>query len=142
MLFNSTLHSLPRHTSDHVPLLVTTSSSTPVSQVFRYEKSWGLHPSFCARVHNVWSRPQNAAADLVAHLDRSLKWTCVECKKWAWGRNRPDVVVAACDLVVELVDLLEEVRPLAPQELIVAYDVVVELVDLRGCPPSRPVLAI
>jgi hypothetical protein len=44
--------------------------------------------------------------------------------------------------VVELVDLLEEVQPLAPQELIVAYDVVVELVDLLGCPPSRPVLAI
>lgn len=58
------------------------------------------------------------------------------------GQNRPDVVVAACDLVVELVDLLEEVQPLAPQELIVAYDVVVELVDLLGCPPSRPVLAI
>jgi hypothetical protein len=45
-LFNTTMHSLPRPTFDHIPLLVTTSSAAPMSQVFWYEKSWGLHPHF------------------------------------------------------------------------------------------------
>lgn len=37
-LFNSSLTSLVRNTSDHIPLLLTATSTAPVSQVFRYEQ--------------------------------------------------------------------------------------------------------
>jgi hypothetical protein len=40
----------------------------------------------------------------------------MECKKWACGRRRPDAIIISCDLMVELLDLLEEVRLLTTQE--------------------------
>ncbi|XP_071685001.1 uncharacterized protein [Lolium perenne] len=58
-LFNSTLHSLVRNTSDHVPLLLTASSRAPKSQIFRYEKTWAFSPEYRALVASVWARPQN-----------------------------------------------------------------------------------
>jgi len=106
-LFNSTLHSLPRPTSDHVPLLVTASSSAPVAQVFRYEKAWGLDPAFRELVAQVWARPRNAVEEPVGNLGRRLKWVRAECKKWARHKARPNDTVTACRLVIELVDLLE-----------------------------------
>ncbi|CAO2150405.1 unnamed protein product [Urochloa humidicola] len=110
-LFNSTLHSLPRPTSDHVPLLVTASSAAPVSQVFRYEKSWGLHAAFREAVHRAWLHPY-AGDDPVQLLVRRLKWTRAICKKWAREHKRPNAVLAACDGV------LEEARALSAPEFL------------------------
>jgi hypothetical protein len=76
-------------------------------------------------VQNVWARPQNAPDDPTASFVRSLKWTRVECKRWVRGRNRLDTVVAACNLVVELLDLLEEVWLLTTQERLLRRLVVV-----------------
>jgi endonuclease/exonuclease/phosphatase family metal-dependent hydrolase len=41
---NSSLSSLPRSTSDHVPLLVTASSAIPCPATFRFENCWLLDP--------------------------------------------------------------------------------------------------
>jgi hypothetical protein len=134
-LINTTLHSLPRPTSDHVPPPRHRLVCRPGVAGIQYEKSWGLHPDFCSHVQNVWARSQNVTTDPVACLVRSLKWTRVECKKWAHGRNRPDAVITACDLVVELLDLLEEVRPLTPQDLLLC-----RLVDARRSLPVKELI--
>lgn len=112
VLFNSTLQSLPRPTSDHVPLLVTASTAAPVSPVFRYEKSWAFDPDFLQLVTGVWNRPQNLRGSPTDRVCRSLKWTRAVCKKWARGRRRPAAILSACRAVLELLDLLEELRPL------------------------------
>ncbi|KAM0853524.1 hypothetical protein ACQ4PT_051018 [Festuca glaucescens] len=52
-LFNSTLHSLVRNTSDHVPLMLTASSRARKSQIFRYEKTWAFSPEYRALVASV-----------------------------------------------------------------------------------------
>lgn len=75
MLFNSALQSLSRPTSDNVTLLVTATSSAPVSPIFRYEKSWALHPEFQQLVAGVWARPQNLHNCPTDRLCRSIKWT-------------------------------------------------------------------
>jgi hypothetical protein len=43
---NTTLTSLTRTTSDHIPLLVTITTDIPRAQSFRFENAWLLHPSF------------------------------------------------------------------------------------------------
>jgi hypothetical protein len=58
-LFNTSLVSLLRNTSDHVPLMVSASSRAPVSQTFRYERSWGFSADYRASIAEVWARPQN-----------------------------------------------------------------------------------
>jgi hypothetical protein len=67
-------------------------------------------------VQEVWSRQPGEISDPAACLVRFLKWTRQECKIWARGRHKPDAVIFACDQVVELLDLLEEVRMLTAQE--------------------------
>lgn len=106
-LFNFTLNSLPKPTSDHVPLPIMASSSAPVSQVFRYGKVWGLNTAFRDLIRDVWERPQNMGGKPVVKLVCCLKWTRVECKKWARSKDRPDSIMAAYDLVIKLLDLLE-----------------------------------
>jgi hypothetical protein len=51
----------------------------------------------------------------------------MECKKWARGRRRPNAAITACDLVVELLDLLEEVRLLTTQEHLLRQLVIARL---------------
>jgi hypothetical protein len=50
-LFNSTLTSLLRNTSDHVPLLVSASSRAPAAQTFRCEWAWAMSEDYRALIH-------------------------------------------------------------------------------------------
>jgi exonuclease III len=68
---NSSLSSLPRPTSDHVPLLVTASTSVPRASGFRFENAWLLDPLFLPTTLPSWSRPAaktDAAGDIAARL--------------------------------------------------------------------------
>lgn len=48
---------LPRPTSDHVPLMVTSKTTAHVSATVRYEKGWALDPEFQQLVADVCARP-------------------------------------------------------------------------------------
>jgi hypothetical protein len=102
-LFNSTLHSLIRTTSDHVPLLLTASSHTLKTQIFRYEKAWALHPEYRSLVASVWARPQNRLPPQASlRICNTLKWVRAESKHWAKQRRKPAEVVSNCRRVLEL----------------------------------------
>jgi hypothetical protein len=115
-LFNSTLRSLVRNTSDHVPLLVEATSRAPASQVFRFEKFWAASPDYRALVEDVWARPSNQIDGAARRLSRKLKWVRAESKKWARSRLRPDAVISNCREVISLMDLVEEFRALSHVE--------------------------
>lgn len=112
VLFNSTLESLPRPTSDHVPLLVTAATAAPVAPIFRYEKGWVLDPEYQELVAGIWARPQNLCGTPSDRVCNNIKWTRAATKMWVHGRKRP----AACRAVLELLDLLEEHHPLPAAE--------------------------
>jgi hypothetical protein len=86
-LFNTSLVLLLRNTSDHVA-----SSRAPVSQTFRYERSWAFSADYRATIVGMWAHPQNRACGCAAaRLSRSLKWARAASKKWARDRRRPAV---------------------------------------------------
>ena len=51
---NSHLTSLTRFISDHVPLLVTVSTSIPSSRIFRFERFWTSFPKCADVVRECW----------------------------------------------------------------------------------------
>lgn len=118
VLFNSTLTSLPWPVSDHVPIVVTASSTVPVSSVFRFEQAWTFSPAYKELVASVWARPQNASGPPVSRLVKSLKWVRAESKKWAKMRRHPGELVAACREALLPLDALEERRRLYAAELL------------------------
>jgi exonuclease III len=68
---NSSLGSLPRPTSDHVPLLITASTTIPRSQCFRFENAWLADPLFLPTTLPAWVKPRtaaDAAGDFAARL--------------------------------------------------------------------------
>lgn len=52
---NTSLASLTRFTSDHVPLFATATSMIPKSKCFRFENAWVFHPTFKASITTVLS---------------------------------------------------------------------------------------
>jgi hypothetical protein len=112
-LFNSTLRSLVRNTSDHLPLLVEATSCAPASQIFWFEKFWVVSPDYRALVEDVWARPSNQIDGTARRLSRKLKWVRAELKKWVRSRLRPGVVILNCREVISLLDLVEEFRALS-----------------------------
>jgi exonuclease III len=118
VLCNTTLASATRVTSDHVPLIVSASSRVPVSSVFRYEKGWALDTGFRSLVEHVWQRRCNQLQDPAARLARKLKWVRAESKKWARAKRKPDAVIVSCRAIIQLLDMLEEIRWLSAAESI------------------------
>jgi exonuclease III len=51
---SSTLSSLARDTSDHVPLIATISTLIPKRGYFRYDTAWSLHASFKNLIRSSW----------------------------------------------------------------------------------------
>jgi hypothetical protein len=115
-LCDSTLCSAVRDTSDHVPLVLSATSSVPISPLFRYEKGWAFYDDYRALVENVWQRPCNQVFDPVLRLSKKLKWVRAESKKLARSRFRPDAVILSCRNVIDLLDRLEEIRWLSAAE--------------------------
>lgn len=99
---NTTLTSLPRQTSDHVPLLVSISTSIPKPSTFRFENSWLKHTSFLITILPTWSGTAaltNAAGTLVSRL----KATRYAAKVWARKhRSPPSIYTTANSLLTSL----------------------------------------
>lgn len=115
-LFNSTLTSLVRQTSDHVPLLLTATSTAPVSQVFRYEKHWAMREDYKELVSSVWASQVNQVPNSAQRVVKKLKWVRARSKKYAKYLKRPKEVVEACQQVIQLLDIMEEFRHLTEAE--------------------------
>lgn len=71
LLPNTTLSSLTRATSDHVPLRIDISTTIPNSHVFHFENYWVHSPGFFETMASAWTcrtGNSNAAAAIAANL--------------------------------------------------------------------------
>lgn len=112
---NTNLSSLTRSTSDHVPLKIEISTSIPKPSTFHFDNTWALHPSFLSSVAEAWNI-QNPPAHPTAALVRRLKSTRAAAKDWRKHHESCSQREVDCKIVIKLLDIVEETRPLTPAE--------------------------
>jgi hypothetical protein len=81
MFPNTSLSSLTRFISDHVPLIVHVSTSIPRPAVFRFENSWAVIPSVRPMILQAWNSAHcnsNGATAIV----RAIKKCQSSFKSW------------------------------------------------------------
>jgi hypothetical protein len=110
------LSSLPRPTSDHVPLLATIATSVPVCRPFRFERSWLLHNDFLPSILPAWSAPP-LSGNSVGSIVAKVKAVRHAAKVWARKKKSPSTIHSNCTFIVLLLDLFEEHRDLSSGEL-------------------------
>ncbi|CAM0870529.1 unnamed protein product [Alopecurus aequalis] len=111
---SSSLASLSRDSSDHVALIASISTAIPRSSVFRFKRSWSLHPAFRASISRAWGSAfrTDATGRIVARLRRCR----ISCKLWT-KRSRPAIQREQdARILINIIDLLEEHRVLSPPE--------------------------
>jgi len=112
---STTLSSLTRTTSDHVPLKIDIASFIPNSKLFRFENFWTQDVGFFTVVNAAWSCQTNNS-DPSAVLAAKLKNTRFELR--AWRKQKPNLSQqdTDCRIVINLLDRVEESRPLVHRE--------------------------
>jgi hypothetical protein len=117
----SSLTSLPRPTSDHVPLVVTVSTKIPCNPCFQFENAWLLDASFLPSTIPHWNRAvpaRNAAAVLATKVKRFR----FAAKVWKKSHRFMPTHNNNCRFVIDLFDFFEEYRPLGPAERALRHD--------------------
>lgn len=114
MFPNTTLSSFTRFTSDHVPLLVTVSTKIPRPNCFRFNRSWVLHEEYRQLVYSSWNNfsHSNPARQIVGHLKHCRRVS----KRWAHRVGPHAQRERDCRAIIDVLDLVEEERPLGPVE--------------------------
>lgn len=107
-----------RTTSDHVPFLVTATSTASVSHVFHYERSWATNEVYRGLVQDVWGAAVNQVQGAPSRLTKKLKLAQAGSKKWARKRKHLGGIVSACKQVITLMDVVEELWPLSQAKLL------------------------
>ena len=115
VLPNTTLSSLTRHTSDHVPLLVNVSTHIPQSKIFRFENYWIHCSGFRGVVEAAW-RCRTPNSDPACLLAAKLKETRRALKLWRKQQSNLNQQEHDCKIVINLIDRVEERRLLSPHE--------------------------
>jgi len=111
---NTSLASLTRFTSGHVPLFATATSMIPKSKCFRFENAWVFHPTFKASITTVLSGSYSGSSE--KRLIQQLKHCRRACR--LWSRRILPIAQREIDtkLLIDALDLLEECRSLSEEE--------------------------
>ena len=113
---NSSVSSLTRFVSDHVPLVVSIQTTVPRPATFRFENTWANWASCRTVVTSAWNSAHqfsNHEASIVA----ALKTTRSALKKWKKTITPINVRENNCKTVINILDLIEESRNLSPHEI-------------------------
>ena len=110
----TTLNSLTRFTSDHVPLLVNVTTAIPRPSCFRYDRSWSFHEEFRHLIAN--SRGSFSHHDPAKRIVGRLKKCHKKCKLWVRRISPHRQRERDCKAIIDALDLLEEERPLGGAE--------------------------
>lgn len=116
MLPSTVLSSLTRTTSDHVPLRIDISTIIPKSSLFRFENYWVTATGFRDIVAAAWNC-RTGNSDPSAVLNAKLKETRHCLREWRKQIPRITQQETDCKIVINLLDCVEETRPLSPPEL-------------------------
>lgn len=115
---NTTLTSLTRFTSDHVPLIVHVNTLLPRNSQFKYEPAWGSYSSAINLVTPLWPTQQlGISPNSASLLAKTLKCTRSKLKRWACSRLNANLHECNCKRIISLLDLREEQHQLYPAEL-------------------------
>ncbi|CAN6293304.1 unnamed protein product [Urochloa humidicola] len=108
---NSVVTSASAQTSDHCQLWLSASTSMPRPTVFRFNNHWLRIPSCLPVLQSAWhsldDRP-GSTASLVLRQKRCR----ADLKAWQRALPSPKDILRNCNLVIAMLDLLEEARPL------------------------------
>lgn len=110
---NTSLSSLTRFASDHVPLLLTAATTVPKGSCFRFENAWLHHATFRGIMEEaLQSIPINDSRTFAQRLKRCR----AACRNWA--RQLRPLVQRENDtkVLIDALDLLEEERDLTSAE--------------------------
>jgi hypothetical protein len=111
---NTALSSLTRAVSDHVPLLLTASTKIPKSKCFCFENAWLQHPAFKGLLAAAITSPISGTPSFI--LTRALKTCRSACRTWAKRIHLREQREIDTKILIDALDLLEEARPLSPNE--------------------------
>jgi exonuclease III len=107
MFPNTSLSSLTRFISDHIPLIVHVSTSIPHPAVFRFENSWATIPSARPMIQQAWLSTQpgsNGATSIV----RAIKKCRNSIKTWRRSIIPTHTREKNSRLVISFLDHIEE----------------------------------
>jgi hypothetical protein len=114
---DSSLHSLPRTTSDHFSLIIEISSDIPKPNVFRYYNIWKNKAGFKELLSSFWS-PTLVHLDAAGSLVGKLKILWEKARTWKKSLLPDRAHLNIAKQTLNLLDWIEEKHPLAPLELV------------------------
>lgn len=116
---DSSLTSATRSTSDHVSIQLTAATHIPKPAIFRLNNPLLANPSSQAQVASNWASvgPRHAARGSACLFALRLKRTRAMAKKWSARFRLPTILAKNCHTTINLLDKLEESRPLCAIEL-------------------------
>ncbi|KAK1606196.1 hypothetical protein QYE76_029880 [Lolium multiflorum] len=86
----------------------------PRGGLFRYEPAWALHARFRSSILAAWS--STFRSDPTARIVARLRLCRTKCKNWTRQTSPSVEREKDCRILIHLLDLLEEGRPLSPTE--------------------------
>jgi hypothetical protein len=112
---NSSISSLTRFVSDHVPIVASISTSVPRPAFFRFENSWAAHQACRDIIHTTWAA-DHPTQDMGRRLISKLKKSRFALKTWRRNLLPNHLAEANCKYVISYLDLIEEHRQLSKPE--------------------------
>lgn len=108
-------YSLVNETSDHVPCVISISTSIPKHSLFRFENYWLQHLDFFTVVEQAWNI-QPSSSDAAKVLTSKFKSLRVALKHWKRSLSNLKVTISNIKSVLSLFCLMEEFRDLSIEE--------------------------
>jgi hypothetical protein len=105
------MYPMSRVTSDHTPCVVQIGTSVPKAQIFSFENFWLEHPNFMDIIKSTWEMEVRANS-VASKLSAKFKLLRRVLKRWSKGLAKFKQQLKQCNEVLEILDKLEENRPL------------------------------
>jgi hypothetical protein len=108
---NTEVKPMSQNTSDHVPLLISIGTEIPKAKIFRFQNFWLDCHGFMSVVENAWAIPCRVR-DYAGIISSKLKNTKNALKNWSRNISRFSMWTNRCNMTLNLLDGLEEQKPL------------------------------
>lgn len=106
---NAEVLPLAKTTSDHIPCKIAISTSTPRSNIFRFENFWAEHDSFLTIVQDSW-HSSTVLTDSAKSILAKFKKLRADLRKWSHNLSNLKLLIDNCNTVIGFFDALEDVR--------------------------------
>lgn len=113
---NTSIASLTRFVSDHVPLIISIDTIIPRPALFRFENRWALRPACRLTIQSSWAAAQTRSTHALS-LAAAFKRSRSDLKTWRRLAVPLNTQENNCKTVISVLDLIEETRFLSPPEL-------------------------